>query len=118
MILLQNISISFIALRQRRLQSCGRKHEAEHVPIILRETEQFLATMLTIIKPKRILEIGCAVGYSSMFFAAQSDAEIVTVEKDPDVFETASRNILRMGYQPRITVLCGDGEEKIGELRS
>ena len=51
-----------------------------------------------------------------MFFAAQSDAEIVTVEKDPDVFETASRNILRMGYQPRITVLCGDGEEKIEEL--
>ena len=90
--------------------------EAEHVPIILRETEQFLATMLTIIKPKKILEIGCAVGYSSMFFAAQSDAEIVTVEKDPDVFETASRNILRMGYQPRITVLCGDGEEKIEEL--
>ena len=103
----------FYRPKTEEIAKLREESEAEHVPIILRETEQFLATMLTIIKPKKILEIGCAVGYSSMFFAAQSDAEIVTVEKDPDVFETASRNILRMGYQPRITVLCGDGEEKI-----
>ena len=44
--------------------------EAEKVPIILKETESFLRTFLSITQPKRILEIGCAVGYSAMFFAA------------------------------------------------
>ena len=77
----------FYRPKTEEIAKLREESEAEHVPIILRETEQFLATMLTIIKPKKILEIGCAVGYSSMFFAAQSDAEIVTVEKDPDVFE-------------------------------
>ena len=72
--------------------------EAEKIPIILKETESFLRTFLSITQPKRILEIGCAVGYSAMFFAAVTGAEVVTVEKDHEMAEKAVENIKRLGY--------------------
>ena len=91
--------------------------EAAGVPIILKETEQYLTTMLAIVKPKRILEIGCAVGSSAMFFAECCGAEVLTVEKDPEVYQTAVDNIRRLGYENRVTVLCGDGEEAVYQLK-
>lgn len=90
--------------------------EAAGVPIILKETEQYLTTMLAIVQPKRILEIGCAVGYSAMFFAECCGAEVLTVEKDPVIYQTATCNIRRLGYEDRITVLLGDGEEAVKGL--
>lgn len=90
--------------------------EAEKVPIILKETESFLKVMLSITEPKRILEIGCAVGYSAMFFSAVSGAEVVTIEKDPDMAARASANIKRLGFDDKIRIIQGDGEEGIDAL--
>ena len=60
------------------LGALRQEAEQAEVPIILKETEQYLKTMLAVVKPQRILEIGCAVGYSAMFFAACCGAEVVT----------------------------------------
>lgn len=90
--------------------------EAEKVPIILRETESFLRTFLSITQPKRILEIGCAVGYSAMFFSAVSGAEVVTIEKDPEMAAKASANIKRLCFEDKIRIIEGDGEEGIDGL--
>ena len=90
--------------------------EAQKVPIILKETESFLRVMLNIIEPKRILEIGCAVGYSSMFFSAVTGAEVVTVEKDPEMVAKASANIKRLGFDDKIRIIEGDGEECVNHL--
>ena len=87
--------------------------EAEKVPIILRETESFLRTFLSIMHPERILEIGCAVGYSAMFFSAVSGAEVVTIEKDPEMAAKASANIKRLCFEDKIRIIEGDGEEGI-----
>ena len=46
------------------LAELRRQAEADHIPVILRDTERFLVSMLTLIRPRRILEIGAAVGYS------------------------------------------------------
>ena len=92
------------------------KSEAERVPIILKETEDFLNVFLKITAPKRILEIGCAVGYSAMFFSECCGAQVVTIEKDPEVAETAASNIARLGYSDRIRVEQGDGEEAVNRL--
>lgn len=83
--------------------------EAERVPIILRETESFLKTFLRTLAPKRILEIGCAVGYSAMFFAELTAAEVYTVEKDHEMYLTATGNVERMGYFDRVRIFEGDG---------
>ena len=41
--------------------------EKDEIPLILRETEIFFNTFLELVKPKRILEIGTAYGYSSSY---------------------------------------------------
>ena len=89
--------------------------EEKNVPIILKETESFLKTFLGVIKPARILEIGCAVGYSAMFFAQLTGAEVYTNEKNSEMGETAVKNIESLGYAEKINVFEGDGEE-IAEL--
>lgn len=90
--------------------------EAEKVPIILKETESFLRVMLSIAAPRRILEIGCAVGYSAMFFTAVTGAQVVTIEKDPEMAAKASSNIKRLGYEDKIRIVEGDGEEGVNAL--
>ena len=89
--------------------------EEKNVPIILKETESFLKTFLGVIKPARILEIGCAVGYWAMFFAQLTGAEVYTIEKNSEMVETAVKNIESLGYAEKINVFEGDGEE-IAEL--
>ena len=75
------------------LGALRQEAEAAEIPIILKETESYLRATLAILRPKRILEIGCAVGYSAMFFAECCGAEVVTIEKDPETYETACANI-------------------------
>ena len=94
------------------LAALRQEAESDGVPVILRETENFLAFLLKAFKPARILEIGTAVGYSAIFFA-QLGAEVVTVEKSPDMADTARENIKEAGFESKITVLVGDGEEAI-----
>ncbi len=54
------------------------------VPIIHKEVSDLLKVILKIHRPKRILEIGCAIGYSSIFFASVlgGDVEIITIHKE------------------------------------
>lgn len=94
------------------LAALRQEAESVGVPVILRETENFLAFLLKAFKPARILEIGTAVGYSAIFFA-QLGAEVVTVEKSPDMADTARENIKEAGFESKITVFVGDGEEAI-----
>ena len=93
------------------------RSEAENVPIILKETESFLRTFLGIAKPKRILEIGCAVAYSAMFFAELTGAMVYTIEKNPEAAETAAENVKNLGYSGKVKIFPGDGEDVINELR-
>ena len=91
--------------------------EEKRVPIILKETESFLKTLLLMKKPLRILEIGAAVRYSSSFFAQVCpEAKIVTIEKDENIYNTAKENISRLGFDSQIRVCQGDGEEVINQL--
>lgn len=94
------------------------KSEEEGVPIILKEAETFLNFYLEKLQPKRILEIGCAVGYSSMFFSQITGAEVVTIEKDEAVYNTAVSNIKELGFSDKITAYNGDGEEIVNQLKA
>lgn len=93
-----------------------KEAEANDVPIILPDTETLICNLLRLKRPAKILEIGTAVGYSACVFAACSGADVTTIEVKEDVAETARNNIREQGYEDRITVLCGDGEEMIESL--
>ncbi len=92
--------------------------EADRVPIILKETEQCLSFLLALKQPGRILEIGTAIGYSSIYFAHRCpQAEIYTIEKDETAVQAARHNIAAFGLEPRIHSCFGDGQEQIEKLR-
>lgn len=84
-----------------------------NVPIVHKEVSELLKVLLKIQKPKRILEVGCAIGYSSILFASSldNDVEIITVERNEKMIEKAKENIKRAGLENNITILEGDAEE-------
>ena len=83
--------------------------EADYIPLILRETENFLRVYLSALQPESILEIGTAYGYSSIFFAKLLPAvHVTTIEREADVSVRAEENFRRFGLSDRITLLTGD----------
>lgn len=69
------------------LAELRRVGEEGHIPIILKDTETLIGVILQMKKPKNILEIGAAIGYSASYFseraAGYSDAaKITTIEVD------------------------------------
>jgi predicted O-methyltransferase YrrM len=80
------------------------------VPIVQKETAKFLELMITINRPKKILELGTAIGYSSilMNLASGGACEITTIERDEKMIEIAKANIEKYRLGSKITILKGD----------
>lgn len=92
------------------------KYAFEHcTPIIQKEVRCFIDTLLECHKPRRILEIGTAIGYSGIFFAQHlpEDGEIITLERDADYAQRARANFSRSGLAEKITLIEGEAEESV-----
>jgi len=91
------------------------KQEAleEHIPIIMDDTLEVLDNVLSEIKPKRILEIGTAVGYSAICFTKflQPHGLIDTIERDERRYAQAKINIKRAEVEDKINLFLGDAVE-------
>ncbi|WP_138415635.1 O-methyltransferase [Aquibacillus sediminis] len=86
--------------------------KANHIPIMEPLGINFLQQMVRLKKPKRILEIGTAIGYSALQMAtAYPKASIVTIERDQIRYDEAVKNIRKLDKQEDITVLFGDALE-------
>lgn len=88
------------------------------VPIIRKETKEFLKTLLRMKRPKRILEVGTAVGYSALYMKQyiEEDATITTIENYPPRIEEASINFENWDKDGQITLLPGDAALVLKEL--
>lgn len=88
------------------------------VPIITKDVEQLLKTILAIKKPKYILELGTAIGYSAILMASQTDEDtkIISIERNEKMYKKAKENIEKAGYSHRIEVVFADAKEIIEEL--
>ena len=82
-----------------------------HIPIVQPEVAQLLKILLKIKKPKNILEIGTAIGYSAILMAENSseNCKITTIERRRDMIERPWK-IFQTPYKDRITVLEGESE--------
>ncbi|MDF2588259.1 MAG: hypothetical protein K0S41_2100 [Anaerocolumna sp.] len=83
---------------------------AEGVPIIRKETQTFLRFLLKTLNPKRILEVGAAVGFSALFMSEciSEQSTITTIEKMPLRLEKAKKNFSLLPGGKKITLLEGD----------
>lgn len=96
------------------LEAYAKENE---VPIMEPDSLYCLLQILDIQKPKRILELGTAIGYSALKMADKlPDAEIITVERDEERYEQAIHNIQRYGANDRVKVLLTDAIEGAEEI--
>ena len=89
-----------------------------YVPIIRKEMQTFLKTLLAIKRPARILEVGTAIGFSAILMAEYNPAEcqITTIENYEKRIPIARDNFVRAGKDSQITLLEGDAAEVLKEL--
>lgn len=88
------------------------------VPIIRRPMQSLLKFLLACAKPKHILEVGTAIGFSALLMSeyAPADCHITTIEKYEKRIPIARENFKKAGREGQITLLEGDALEILKEL--
>ena len=91
---------------------------ATYVPIIRKEMQNFLKVILEIKRPKAILEVGTAIGFSALLMSehVDEDCKITTIEKYEPRIPIAKENFKRAGKENQITLLEGDAMEFLKTL--
>lgn len=112
--------LSLIPKRSPFLEELRKRSalEESYAPIVTPDTEQLILTLLKLICPKRILEVGTAVGYSSILMAENTgdDCEIITIERYKKHAEIAVDNIFQRGFENKIKVIEGEAAEVLSWL--
>ena len=100
------------------LDTIEREALDSYVPIIRKEMQSFLKLLLAMQKPKRILEVGTAVGFSAILMAEYNpySCEIVTIENYEKRIPIARENFVRAGKEKQITLIEGDATEVLKTL--
>lgn len=90
----------------------------EYVPIIKKPTQSLLRFLIQNNKPDNILEVGTAVGFSSIFMSQflSKDGHITTIEKMEERIKKAKENRKVAGKEEQITILEGDAIQILKEL--
>lgn len=90
-----------------------------HIPVIQRESARLLQVLCTLSKPKRVLEIGTAIGYSTIQLAAAMDEKgiVDSIELDEERAALADQYIRYAGLDKTIRVLRADAAEVLACLQ-
>ena len=91
---------------------------ADEVPIIRKEMGNLLKVLLQLVQPERILEVGTAVGYSSILMSENMphNCTITTIENYDKRIPVAKNNFKRAGKEDVITLIEGDALEMLKTL--
>lgn len=91
---------------------------ADEVPIIRKEMGNLLKVLLQLVQPERILEVGTAVGYSSILMSENmpQNCKITTIENYDKRISVAKNNFKRAGKEDVITLIEGDALEVLKTL--
>ena len=105
-------------MNKEELMKIKEKALEEHIPIIMDDTLEVIAKILTEVKPNNILEIGAAVGYSAMCFSEylQDGGRIDTIERDEERIVQAKENFKKVGVEDKIKLYEGDAVEILPTL--
>ena len=100
------------------IEEIKKKALEDHIPIIMDDTLEVVGKILEKIKPKKILEIGTAVGYSAIRFSEylNENGYIDTIERDEERVKEANQNIKDLGLDEKIHIFEGDALEILPTL--
>ena len=95
-----------------------KEARSTYVPIIRKEMGALLKVFMAMQRPKNILEVGTAVGYSSILMGENTDADtkITTIENYDKRIPIARENFVRAGMENKITLIEGDAGEVLKTL--
>lgn len=95
------------------LESLEKEAKEQEIPIVRKGTQELLRFLLCMKKPKNILEVGTAVGFSSILMSeyTDSDCRITTIENYPPRIEEAKKNFEKYDKDKKITLIEGDAAE-------
>ena len=101
------------------LEELEKKALAGKVPIIRKEMQSFLKMFLAATRPMKILEVGTAVGFSTLLMCeyGPENLKITTIENYEKRIPIAKQNFVRAGKEKQITLLEGDAADILKELR-
>ena len=99
-----------------KLEAYAIEHE---VPIIRKEAQSFLLFLMELKQPKRILEVGTAIGFSASLLCEYmpENCHLTTIEKVPMRIVEAEKNLAALKRSKDVTFLTGDAEQVLRELR-
>lgn len=102
----------------RNLEEIKQKALDEHIPIIMDDTLEVIEKVLLEERPKRILELGTATGYSSICFSniLSNDVYIDTIELNEERANEAIDNIKGLGLEDKINVMIGNAVDILPTL--
>ena len=105
-------------MNKEQLHVIKKKAIEEHIPIIMDDTLEVISKYLKELRPKRILEIGTAVGYSAMCFSEylQDGGAIDTIERDEERIKEAKENFKKVMVEDKINLYEGDAVEILPTL--
>ncbi len=115
---IENYLRNLKAIENEKLKEMSNYAEKNHVPIIERESEEFINFLISMQKPKKILELGTAIGYSSISFAKRNKCieKIDSVELKSEMAEIARKNISDVGLENIISVHESDAYDFLLDL--
>lgn len=105
-------------MNKKEISIIKKKALEDKVPIIMDDTLEVIAKILDEIKPKKILEIGTAVGYSAICFSEylQENGKIDTIERDTERVKEARKNIKKAEVEEKINIYEGEPVEILPTL--
>ena len=115
---IENYLRNLKAVENEKLKEMSDYADENHVPIIERESEEFINFLISMQKPKKILELGTAIGYSSISFAERNKCieKIDSVELKSEMAEIARKNISDLGLDKIISVHESDAHDFLLDL--
>lgn len=110
---------SLIREEKNDLEKIEQEARENHVPIVKPETKELLRTLVLLKKPMKILEVGAAVGFSSLYMNSYQPegGTVLTIERNDKRILKARENIRKTGKEQAVTLLEGDAIEILKEIK-
>ena len=105
-------------MNRKELEKIKAKALEDHIPIIMDDTLAVIEEELKLFRPKKILEIGTAVGYSAICFSEflAENGKIDTIEREEERVIEAKENIKKAEVEEKINIIQGDAVEILPTL--
>ncbi len=110
----------FVLKRDKLLEELEDEARQEGIPIVGPVVGELLHILAKATQAQRILELGTATGYSTIFLArafSSTSGRLVTIDNNAAMAARAASNFHRAGLERQIDIIIGDAQEKLAEIK-